>query len=103
VFDPNSRYYSVETAVLETPDGGEVAYKRRRFLPQGHTMPQLTEVTVIEGDRLDTITARTLSDPEQFWRIADANDAMDPMELAETPGRRLRIALPQADRGGQGR
>lgn len=108
MFDPNSRYYNLETAVLETPaletsDRREVAYKRRRFLPQGNTMPQLTEVTVIEGDRLDTITARTLSDPEQFWRIADANDAMDPTELAETPGRRLRIALPQADRGGQGR
>jgi hypothetical protein len=103
VFDPNSRYYNVETAVLEMPDGREAAYKRRRFLPQGSTMPPLTEVAVIEGDRLDTITARTLSDPEQFWRIADANDAMDPTELAETPGRRLRIALPQADGGGQKR
>lgn len=103
MFDPNSRYYNLETAVLETPDGREVAFKRRRFLPQGSAMPLLTEVTVIEGDRLDTITARTLADPEQFWRIADANDAMDPTELAETPGRRLRIALPQADGGGQGR
>lgn len=103
MFDPNSRYYNLETAVLETPDGREVAYKRRRFLPQGSAMPLLTEVTVIEGDRLDTITSRTLSDPEQFWRIADANDAMDPTELAETPGRRLRIALPQADSGGQRR
>lgn len=107
MFDPNSRYYNLETAVLETPDGREVAYKRRRFLPRGSSMPLLTEVTVIEGDRLDTITARTLADPEQFWRIADANDAMDPTELAETPGRRLRIALPQADGAisgkGQGR
>ena len=107
MFDPNSRYYNLETAVLETPDGREVAFKRRRFLPQGSAMPLLTEVTVIEGDRLDTITARTLADPEQFWRIADANDAMDPTELTETPGRRLRIALPQADGAipgkGQGR
>lgn len=106
MFDPNSRYYNLETAVLTTPDGGEVAYKRRRFLPQGSAMPLLAEVTVIEGDRLDTVTARTLSDPEQFWRVADANDAMDPGELVEQPGRRLRIAVPQADGspgGGQGR
>ena len=40
------------------------------------------------GDRLDLITARTLGDPEQFWRICDANDALDPDDLAE-PGRRL--------------
>jgi len=97
VFDPSSRYYNLETAVLKTPDGQEVTYKRRRFLPQGSAMPLLAEVTVIEGERLDTITARTLSDPEQFWRVADANDAMDPGELAEQPGRRLRIAVPQAD------
>jgi hypothetical protein len=97
VFDPNSRYYNLETAVLTTPDGREVAYKRRRFLPQGNAMPPLAEVTVIEGDRLDTVTARTLSDPEQFWRVADANDAMDPAELVEQPGRRLRIAVPQAE------
>lgn len=100
MFDPNSRYYNLETAVLKTPDGREVSYKRRRFLPQGSAMPLLAEVTVIEGDRLDTITARTLSDPEQFWRVADANDAMDPTELAEEPGRQLRIAVPQADGGG---
>jgi len=52
---------------------------------------------VIEGDRLDLITARTLSDPEQFWRIADANDAMDPTDLTNEPGSRLRIATPQAE------
>lgn len=93
MFDPNSRYYNLETAVLETPDGREVAYKRRRFLPQGSTMPPLTEVTVIEGDRLDTITARTLSDPEQFWRIADANLALHPDELTAEVGRVLGIPL----------
>jgi hypothetical protein len=97
MFDPNSRYYNLETAVLKTPDGRELAYKRRRFLPRGETMSLLVEVTVIEGDRIDQITARTLSDPEQFWRIADANNAMDPTDLTNEPGRRLRVAVPQAE------
>ena len=36
-----------------------------------------------QGDRLDLITARTLGDPEQFWRVCDANDALDPAELTD--------------------
>ena len=97
MFDPNSRYYNLETAVVETPDGRELAYKRRRFLPRAETMPLRAEVTVVEGDRLDLITARLLSDPEQFWRVADANNAMDPLDLTSLPGRRLRVATPQAE------
>ena len=36
-----------------------------------------------------------LGDPEQFWRLCDANGAMRPDELTETVGRRLRITLPE--------
>jgi hypothetical protein len=97
MFDPNSRYYNLKTLVLKKLGGRELAYKERRFLPRAETMPLLAEVTVVQGDRLDLITLRTLSDPEQFWRIADANNAMDPMELTNEPGRRLRVAVPQAE------
>jgi hypothetical protein len=97
MFDPNSRYYNLQNLVLTTPDGREVVYKERRFLPRGSGMQTLAEVTVVEGDRLDLITARALSDPEQFWRVADANDAMDPTALTNEPGSRLRIAMPQAE------
>jgi len=48
-----------------------------------------------EGDRLDNLTFDYLGDPEQFWRIADANRAMRPDELTETIGRQLRITLPE--------
>ena len=48
-----------------------------------------------EGERLDNIAAQYLGDPEQFWRICDANGAMRPDELTETVGRRLRITLPE--------
>lgn len=97
MFDPNSRYYNLETAVLQTSDGGQLAYKRRRFLPRGELMPLLAQVTVVEGDRLDLITSRLLSDPEQFWRVADANNAMDPADLTREPGSVVRIGLPQAE------
>jgi hypothetical protein len=50
---------------------------------------------VFQGDRLDNIAALYLGDPEQFWRICDANAAMRPNELTETIGRRLRITLPE--------
>jgi hypothetical protein len=73
-----------------------MVYLRRRFLPRGDEMPLLAEVTVVEGDRLDVITARTLGDPEQFWRICDANNAMSPFELTTQAGRMLRVPIPQA-------
>ena len=95
MFEPTSRYAKLETATLDRPDGRTVAYVRRRFLPRGSSLPLLVEVTVNQGDRLDLITANTLGDPEQFWRICDANDAMHPGELTAVPGRRLRVAVPQ--------
>jgi hypothetical protein len=95
MFEHTSRYHDLETANHTTPDGRIVAYKRRRFLPQGREMQLLVDVTVIQGDRLDLIAARTLGDPEQFWRVCDANRAMRPDELTEVVGRRLRICLPE--------
>jgi hypothetical protein len=95
MFDETSRYASLETAHLTTPDGRVIAYVRRRFLPQGDAMPLLVAVTVTQGDRLDLIAARALGDPEQYWRVCDANDAMNPAELTQELGRTLRVPVPQ--------
>jgi hypothetical protein len=95
MFEHTSRYYNLETATYTTLDGRVVAYKRRRFLPRGEEMPLLLEVTVNESDRLDLITARTLGDPEQFWRVCDANNSMNPVDLTSEPGKVLRIPVPQ--------
>jgi hypothetical protein len=95
MFEPTSRYYALETAPYTAPDGRVVAYKRRRFLPQGAGMPLLVEVPVTGSDRLDLIAARTLGDPEQFWRVCDANDAMNPLDLTAELGRTLRVPVPQ--------
>ncbi len=95
MFEPTSRYATLETATLATTDGRKVAYKRRRFLPRGKDLPLLVEVTVTQSERLDLITARTLGDPEQFWRVCDANDTMNPVELTSEIGRTLRVPVPQ--------
>jgi hypothetical protein len=80
---------------MTTPDGRVVTYLRRRFLPQGDAMPRLVDVVVTQGDRLDLIATRTLGDPEHFWRVCDANNAMNPADLADEPGRTLHVPVPQ--------
>lgn len=98
MFESTSRYYRIETTSLTLADGRTLSYKRRRFLPQGTQLPLLVEVTVNEGDRLDLLTARTLGDPQQFWRVADANDTMNPPDLEAEAGRRLRVPVPQVEK-----
>jgi hypothetical protein len=95
LFPPTSRYAGIATTKLEATDGRTIVYLARRFLPQPETLSLLQEHTVKEGERLDNITAQYLGDPEQFWRLCDANRAMRPDDLTGTPGRRLRITLPE--------
>lgn len=90
-----SRYHGIETIILERPDGTIIAHLRRRFLPSPDRFALLREHLVTEGDRLDNLAAQHLGDPLQFWRIADANNAMRPEELTEEIGRRLRITQPE--------
>jgi hypothetical protein len=99
-FAPNSRYYGVETAQAVLPDGRTVVYLRRRFAPPGEHFELLYEHTVQQGERLDTIAAQALGDPELFWRLCDANNALDPAEL-EATGQTIRITLPDQIPGGQ--
>lgn len=101
-FPPNSRYALTDTATLTTPDGQEIIYLRRRFLPRPESLARLATHTVAEGDRLDNLSAQYLGDPEQFWRLCDANRAMDPDELTSRPGRELRICLPEGMPGMSG-
>ena len=94
-FPPTSRYYGVELAILVQADGEQRVYLRRRFLPPSGRFALLRLHLVAEGERLDRIAGAELGDPEAFWRICDANDAMRPDALTEVVGRRLRITLPQ--------
>lgn len=95
MFDHTSRYYELPDSTYEAPDGREIRYKQRRFLPQGEAMPLLTEVTVTVDARLDTIAAIHLGDPLQYWQVCDANNAMNPFDLVAEPGKSVRVPLPQ--------
>ena len=96
MFEPTSRYYDIETVKLTVgrDEGARVvSYKRRRIIPSGETMTTLVEHTVTQGDRLDNLAARYAGDPEQFWRICDANNVLRPDELTEEIGRIIKIGL----------
>ncbi len=94
MFETTSRYAPIDEATIDLPDGRTVSYKRRRFLPHARDLQPLGEEAVRPGDRIDLVATRTVGDPEQFWRICDANDAVDPEAIIE-PGRRLTISGPR--------
>jgi hypothetical protein len=100
-FPPNSRYATVGTAELKLLDGRTIVYLRRRFVPPPDRFELMYERTVKDGERLDVIAATELGDPEQFWRLCDANNAIHPEELIEI-GRFLRITMPEGIPGPQG-
>jgi nucleoid-associated protein YgaU len=96
-----SRYATAEIATAVEPDGAggtrEVRYLRRRLLDPPAVPPAILAThRVGADDRLDVIAARYLGDPTAFWRIGDANDALDPDELVapEAEGRLLVVPVP---------
>jgi hypothetical protein len=95
MFEHTSRYYELPVATIDLPGGRTVSYVSRRFLPPGDALPLLAQVTVAQSERIDLLAHRTLGDPLAYWRVCDANDAMDPDDLTSEPGRPLRIPLPQ--------
>jgi hypothetical protein len=97
MFDPTSRYYKIEVTTIAVTDGDglprEIRFVKRRFIPAPDDATTVVEHTVTQGERLDNITARYLGDPTQFWRVCDANNVMQPNELTDTIGTRIKIAL----------
>ncbi len=101
-FPPTSRYAGTATTSLTAPDGTQIVYLQRRFLPQSGTLALLTRHCVQLGDRLDNIAAEYMGDPLQFWQVCDANDAVNPDDLTTTVGAYLRITLPAGVPGQSG-
>jgi len=92
MFFRGSRYEIVPTLEMPLPDGRTIRYKGMRFIADGGA--DVFAHTVTQGDRLDLIAFRAYRDPEQFWRLCDANRAFRPDELTERSNRRLRIPIP---------
>lgn len=93
MFAINSRYQGIPTAEIELPDGRKVLYIRRRILPDPDALSQIGQRKVRVGERLDGIAFEAFGDAELFWRLADANRAMNPPDIV-TVGATLRITLP---------
>jgi hypothetical protein len=90
-----SRYFTSETRTLTAPDGTRIVYLARRFVPDPSRFATLNIHVVEQSDRQDRIASQYLGDPEQFWRICDANAILHPLEMTAMIGRRLRITLPE--------
>lgn len=91
MFARTSRYEGVPEAVHDDATGRPVRYKLLRIIPNP---PPGDLHAVTQGDRLDRVAAGAYGDPEQSWRICDANLAFDPDDLVREIGRRL--VIPQA-------
>jgi hypothetical protein len=96
-FPTDSRYYGSSTLTYTAPNGQSVTYLARRFVPQpgAPNYSTVAQHTVKQGDRLDLIAANYLGDPLMFWLLCDANGAVRPDALVETPGTVLKITAPQ--------
>ena len=103
-FPPDSRYCASKTLSYTGPNGQAITYLARRFVPQpgAPNFATIATHTVKQGDRLDLIAAKYLGDPLMFWLICDANGAIKPEDLVETPGTTLNITTPQGIPGVSG-
>jgi hypothetical protein len=90
MFERGSRYERVPEAVHVDAAGRSLPYKLLRELPADPLGLEVHELAA--GERLDLVAFRFYGDPEQFWRICDANRALRPQDL-EPPGIRLLIAV----------
>jgi nucleoid-associated protein YgaU len=100
-FPTDSRYYGSSTLQYTAPNGNTYTYLQRRFVPPPSDFSTFAQHTVIQGERLDQISAKYLGDPLLYWRVCDANGAIQPEEL-EAPGTTLNITLPQGIPGVNG-
>jgi hypothetical protein len=94
MFSPGSRYAGQPIAVHVDPQGRPRAYVALREVPAARVARPEDPVHIVSAnDRLDRVTWRYLGDPELFWRICDANGALDPDEMTSVIGRRLLVPL----------
>ena len=77
-FGPSSRYARVAIARYQaSPLGPGVAYVLRRFVPQLRDIAIAGRTSCTPATGLDLLAAHYLGDVELYWRIADANLAVD--------------------------
>lgn len=93
-FPLNSRYRDVPLRTRVAPDGTVETFVGRRIIPALERYGIVGRHRLIAGDRIDGVAAEAIGDPEQYWKLCDANGDADPAQAAEPPGRLLIIPLP---------
>lgn len=88
MFDPKSRYASLETYEVTDRRGRRVKVVP---VPPAPQQDSLGVHLMKEGQRIDHLSARYLNDPAGFWRICEHNDVMLPETLTEA--REVKIPL----------
>ena len=82
MFDHKSRYAKVPTYTVLDHRGRLVEV----VAVPPHPEPSLLGIHLLQqGERLDLLAAKYLSDPAGYWRIAERNEAMFPDSLGTPP------------------
>ena len=89
--DGPGRYEQCRKVEYRSPAGLVVSYREPRVLDPAPAPAGRTTLDPGELDRLDLVAARTLGNPLLAWRIADANQAMSPLEVVSRPGATLHV------------
>jgi hypothetical protein len=80
MFDPKSRYIKAETYTVKDKRGRDVVV----VVPPPPPEQLLLGLHLLkQGERLDLLAAKYVSDPAGYWRIAEQNDVMLPEALTE--------------------
>ena len=86
-FPPTSRYYGIaDVAARAGRRHAPIVLRAAALRAAAGELRAAADRDVVAGDRLDNLAARYLGDPEQFWRLCDANGAMRPEELVANVG-----------------
>jgi hypothetical protein len=93
-FPPNSRYYNVPLRKRTAEDGTEQTFVARRIIPAVERYRPLDRYHPQGDDRIDNIAETAFGDPEQYWRICDANGEAEPANATKPDGRLLVIPMP---------
>ena len=99
-FPPNSRYQSVPVRTRTGPDGTAQTFVGRRIIPAVERYRVIDRYRTQADSRIDNVAADTFGDPEQYWRICDANGDAEPADATKPEGRLLAIPMPLEVTGG---
>lgn len=89
MFFKGSRYQNVgDWQLIDNRRRRIIKYKKMRVIssPRADWIHRINQT-----DRFDLIAHEYYRDPERFWRICDANEALWPDDLLEEVGRRILI------------